>query len=549
MNRWGRLAWAVAAITGIATSAGADPRPNIVLIMAEDLSPRIGAYGDRIARTPHLDRLAESSLRFTNAHTTAGVCAPSRAAIIMGAHQDHWGAGHMRAHAGGYVAVPPEDWKAFPERLRAAGYWTVNGSGKTDYQMATGLTAAFSGPFTIWDEPNGDDWRGRAEGQPFFAYLTLGQSHESQVWPTWHASTTGLVMAFMRIPNHWSWQHETDPATVEVPPYYPDTPTVRADIARHYNNIATVDRLTGEILAKLDADGERDRTLVIWTTDHGDGLPRAKRWLYDSGTRVPLLVRWPGHVERGTVNEELVSGVDLAATILAAAGLEAPAQQEGRIFVGPAREPEPAFIFASRGRIDEQADRVRSVRDRGFLYVRHLMPDQPYVLDIAFRNEMPMMREMLAMHEAGALEGTPALWFRDRRDPEELYDTAADPHQIRNLAGDPAYRERLERMRAVLDARLADGRDLGLLPEEVLRERMWPGGEQPVTPAPDITWQGDAAVVTARHGASIGYRLGSEERWRLYTGPVPVSAGTAFTAKAVRYGWAESDAVASRAPH
>jgi N-sulfoglucosamine sulfohydrolase len=171
----------VAALCPSAALAETEHPWNLVLLVAEDSSPRLGSYGDELARTPNLDRLAAEGTRYTRVFTTSGVCAPSRAAIIMGAHQNHWGAGHMRAYAGGYVAVPPPEWKAFPELLRAAGYYVVN-DGKTDYQTGTGLGGAFGGPESIWDAEDSEDWRGRAEGQPFFAYLTFLGTHESQVW-------------------------------------------------------------------------------------------------------------------------------------------------------------------------------------------------------------------------------------------------------------------------------------------------------------------------------------------------------------------------------
>jgi len=535
------------ALAGAAPARAADDRPNILLLMAEDLSSRIGAYGDRVARTPHIDRLAEQGTRYTRAFTTAGVCAPSRAAIIMGVHQDEWGAGHMRATAGGYVAVPPEDWKAFPEWLRRAGYYTVN-SGKTDYQMGAGLAAPFRGPSSIWDEPAGDDWRGRAPGQPFFAYLTLEQTHESQVWPTWQFSPLAIVMSPLRAANHWSWDFETDPAAVRVPPYYPDTPTVRADIARHYNNLGNVDRAVGELLAKLEADGLADDTLVVFAGDHGDGLPRAKRWLYDSGTRIPLVVRWPGKVAPGAVDDGLVSGIDFAPTFLRAAGAPLPDYLEGRVFAGPERAPAPAVVFAARDRIDERLDRVRSVRGPRFLYIRNLMPDQPYVLPIAFRDQMPMMKEMLARAAAGTLRGPAALWFRKTRDPEELYDTAADPDDVVNLAGDAAYADVLARFRTILDLRLASGKDLGLLPEDELRERFWPGGKQPETPPPTVRWRDGRAALKARHGASVVFRPAGAETWSLYTEPVTVAPGASLEARAVRYGWAESVGVRVEGP-
>lgn len=547
-------------------SAAAGERPHILLIMAEDLSPRLGAYADPVAKTPNLDRLAEQGVRFDRAFTTAGVCAPSRAAIIMGAHQDRFGAGHMRAARGGYVAVPPADWKAFPETLRAAGYYTIN-NGKTDYQMSDRFGGSFGGPSTIWDAPSDADWSNAPSGRPFFAYLTLESTHESQVWPTWHwDGLMPLLMTPMRLMNHWHWPLETDPRQVQVPAYYPDTPTVRADLARHYNNIARMDEQVGAWLDRLEAEDRGRKTVVIFTSDHGDGLPRAKRWLYDSGLRVPLIVRWPDRRDAGTVNSELVSLVDLAPTLLALAGVSAPEHYDGRVFLDPGgeignsigrsadqggvasfqREPEPRYVFAARGRIDESPDQVRAVRDRRFKYVRHAQPGQPYVLDVGFRDAMPMMQEMHAMAAAGELEGAPALWFRARRDAEELFDTEADPFEVNNLVGQPAFEAKHQELAAALDAFWQTATDLGALPEAQLRERFWPGGVQPETAAPEIAQiqlvPGTHAVTirSATEGASISYRVdgGGEQ---LYTTPLSLSAGSAIEARAVRYGWLESD--------
>jgi arylsulfatase A-like enzyme len=533
------------AALAMAPAAGAVERPNILLIVAEDLSPRIGAYGDPVAATPAVDELAREGTRFSRAFTTSGVCAPSRAAIILGVHQNTWGAGHMRASRGGYTAVPPAHWKAFPELLRAAGYHTVN-SGKTDYQMSRRFPGGvFGGPDSIWDESDGEDWRGREPGQPFFAYLTLLSTHESQVWPTWRVrSWIQLVLAPGRIRNHLAWRHTTDPASLMLPPYYPDTPTVRADLARHYNNIARMDRQLEAILARLVADGLADDTLVIFMSDHGDGLPRAKRWLYDSGLRVPFIVRWPGRVAAGAVNEELVSGVDLAPTLLSLAGVPVPEHMQGRIFLGPDAQPEQPYVYAARDRMDEQPDAVRAARDRRFKYIRNLQAERPYVLDIAFRDQMPMMQEMRSLAAEGRLEGAPALWFRPRRDPEELYDTAADPHEVRNLAADPQHAAVLTRMRAELDRWLAASGDLGLLPEDELRRRFWPEGREPVTAAPAFERAADArlALRCETPGASIEVRRDGGP-WRLYTGPTPAPPGARLTARAVRYGWKRSDEV------
>jgi hypothetical protein len=283
---------------------------------------------------------------------------------------------------------------------------------------------------------------------------------------------------------------------------------------------------------------------VIFTSDHGDGLPRAKRWLYDSGLHVPLIVRWPGENEPGGVAGELVSGVDLAPTILSAAGVSVPEQMEGRVFVGPDKTGEPDHVFAARDRIDEGVDRVRAVRDRRFKYVRHMLPQQPYVLASAFRDQMPMMQELLALAEADALEGAPALWFRDQRDAEELFDTRADPHEIRNLAGDPAHAATLMRMRAVLDTWLGGGEDLGLEPEATLAERFWPGGKQPATRSPTIEKRGDSLhLSSSTPGASLLWRRPHDEGWSLYTGPIAALETGRIEARAVRYGYEVSASV------
>lgn len=524
------------------SSASAGPsRPNLLFIVAEDLSPRIGAFGDAVARTPRIDQLAREGVRYTRAFTTAGVCAPSRAAMIMGAHQNSWGAGHMRASGGGYVAVPPPEWKAFPELLRAAGYYTVT-NGKTDYQMSTELGGATGGPFTIWDEDSGEDWRGRDPAQPFFAYLTLDTTHESQVWPTWKLnSLMAILLAPMRIANHLSWVHETDPGRVRLPAYYPDTPTVRSDLARHYNNIALMDQELGAILDELEAAGLAETTIVVFMTDHGDGLPRAKRWLYDSGIHVPMIVRWPDRRGAGSVEEELVSGVDLAPTFLALAGAARPPHLQGRVFLGPDREPSPEYVFAARDRIDEQPDAVRAARDRRWKYIRNLRPELPYVLDVSFRDQMPMMAEMRALAAAGALDPGPSRWFASSRDPEELYDTSVDPEEMNNLALDPKHLKTKNRLSDALDRWLSSFEDLGLIPEDALRERVWPDGEQPQTESPTIRIDvsGRITLHSESEGASIAYRI-DDRRWRLYARPFEAVPGSRITARAVRYGWQPS---------
>jgi N-sulfoglucosamine sulfohydrolase len=524
----------------VAREAGGalDPQPNIILVMAEDLGLRIGAYGDTVAATPNLDRFAREGTRYTRAFTTAGVCSPSRAAIITGVHQNIWGAGHMRSAGGGYAASPPPPIKAFPELLRAAGYYTIN-DGKTDYQMGTRLGGAYGGPETPWDDGDSNDWSSRAPGQPFIAYVNLFQTHESQVWPTWMLpdSLLTLVLWPMRIWNHRQWPLRTDPARVVVPPYYPDTPTVRGDLARHYNNIATMDAAFGALLDRIEAAGIARDTIVIFTADHGDGLPRAKRSLYDSGLHVPMIVRWPGVADAGGESGRLVSAVDLAPTILAMADVPVPDWLQGRVFIGPDEaEPRP-FVYAAGDRIDDEPDTVRALRDARFKYIRHYQPQRSYVPGSAFASAMPMMRELRARHAGGTLVGVPALWFREPRAPEELFDTANDPHEVVNLIAEPRQEARVARMRASLDTWLASHRDLGFLPEDQLRERFFPGGKSPVTAPPLLETTGAVLRISSpSEGASIESRINGGA-WRLYTGPTALEPGDAIEARAQRHGW------------
>ncbi|MFW5973486.1 MAG: sulfatase-like hydrolase/transferase [Bacteroidota bacterium] len=526
------------------TSAGHPP--NILWISVEDIGPYLGAYGDDQAQTPVLDRLAEQGMTFTRAFTTAGVCAPSRAAIITGMHQSAFGAHHMRVthEAPGlptpYLVVPPPYVKTFTEYLRAAGYYTTNNA-KTDYQFGRGPRQ----PLTAWDESGPEaHWRNAPEGQPFFSVINLMTTHESQLWADPDRPLT------------------VDPSDVEVPPYYPDTPTVRRDIARQYSNIARMDEQVGSILSELEAAGLAQSTVVFFWSDHGGALPRGKRWIYDSGIHVPLIVRWPGVVAPNSVFDELVSLVDLGPTVLSIAGIDVPGHMHGRPFLGAKKTAPREYVYAARDRHDEAYDMVRAVRDRRYKYIRNFYPNEPYVKWIEYRNTLPMMQEMLLLNAEGKLEGPQQLWFSNRRPVDELYDTDADPHEVVNLAADPAHQTTLERMSRELDRWMGDIADMGRIPEDELAERFWPGGEQPITDDPffivysDENRRGEmrsdggsftapvtVELLSTTHGASIAYTLDDAENphWHLYTGRLRIEEPTTIRARAVRYGYAESD--------
>ena len=514
-------------------------RPNILLLVAEDLSPRIGAFGDSLAKTPNLDELAGQSIRFDQVFTTAGVCAPSRAALISGQHQIAFGGQHMRSSTGPlglYYAQPAEEVRAFPEILRAAGYYTFTDQ-KLDYQFS-GIRAG-SGPFTIWDQDGAGDfaWRDRKPEQPFFGLINFIETHESgvmrQTGPVY--SQAHAVSQHMRLQVTQQITERTPPEEVSVPVYYPDNADTRADIARHYDNIQVMDRRVGRILAALKADGLWQNTIVIWTTDHGDGLPRAKREVLDSGIHVPFLLHLPGNTEASS-NDQLVSFVDLAPSILTWAGLTPPAYLHGTAIQQGGRE----YVFASRDRIDEVQDRQRAVRDHRYKLIRSYHPDVAGGHKLNYRDNIDMVRTWRAAFQADELTPEQSLWFQPAGE-WQLYDLAVDPHELNNLAGKPAYADVQARLAAALAAFQARVGDTSDMPETELRARLTDQGEVPTTPPPELSISNGLLTVTSSH--SVGYRIEGSEAWQLYSQPLTPPADKTLEFKAQRYGWQASPIV------
>ncbi len=520
-------------------------RPNILWVSFEDTNPYYGCYGDKVARTPNLDRLAAEGCRWPNTFSTAGVCAPARSAVITGMYPISIGTHHMRTtHTNKftpelptpYSAVIPHYVKCFPEYLRAEGYYCTNNS-KTDYQ--------FDAPFTAWDELSDTaHWRNRPDkDQPFFAVFNPTSTHESGMWPE-------------RCPNP-----TFDPDVIELPPYFPDTPKVREAMARMYTNIENEDRRLGELLQQLEEDGLADNTIVFHWSDHGP-LPRGKRWPYDSGIHVPMIVRWPGQLEPGSVSERLLSTVDLGPTVLSCCGLDVPQHLQGQPFLGPKDRSDREYIYASRDRYDESYDMIRAVRDKQFKYIRHYHPELPYLQWIPYRNRHPIIQEMYRLHQEGKLEGPQTLMFQ-KRPAEELYDTEADPFETTNLADDPRFFAELERLRDALDNWIADVGDMGEIPEAEMVRQWYPNGERPQTVAPiaipiceenpgreaameESALPGPVLIQLhcATQGASIGYTFdeGDDAKWQLYDQPLPLPSGaTTLRIKAIRIGYKESE--------
>ncbi len=440
-------------------AAGADiDRPNILWLSTEDISPHVGFMGDPHAITPHLDQLAREGVVFNHAYTSAGVCAPVRSAIITGMYQSTIGTQHMRS-----AARLPAQIKLFPAYLREAGYYTSNNS-KTDYQLPKNETALKG----VWDESsNQGHWRNRPNPtQPFFAVFNFTGTHESGI-----ASDQKYAEVTAALPP----TERQDPAALTTfPPYYPETPAARENWKRNYELITAMDHWAGDLIQQLKDDGLYEKTIIFFWSDHGIGLPRGKRWLYESGTHIPLAVRVPaayrapGQITPGTVDSQLISSIDFAPTALNLAGVPLSPQFQGQPFLGPDLPPARHYIYGARDRMDERYDIIRMVRDERFRYIRNYEPLKSYYQYMNTPEKGTTMADLRRLHDAGQLASIPDRYFAPRKPVEELYDVDADPHEINNLATDSTYASTLARLRAVHLQWGRDTRDTGLIPEPVL---------------------------------------------------------------------------------
>lgn len=515
--------------TALVSAAHGADRPNILWISCEDMSANLGCYGDSQAITPNLDQLAEQGMRFTRAFTPAGVCAVVRSGVITGMYPPAIGSQHMRSHI-----VPPPEVKAFPELLREAGYFCTNRS-KTDYQF----------PVTpsIWDRQGDEhgDWRDRDDpDQPFFSVINLTLTHESQIRHD-EAQHQQVIEKIGRENRH-------DPAAVgdSLPPYLPDTQAARLNWAWYHDNVTLMDKMAGEILDRLEQDGLADSTLVVFWSDHGMGMPRGKRWLYDSGTHVPLIMRWPGELDAGAVREDLVSVLDLPPTMLAAAGVRVPRVMHGRVVLGADAGEEPPYLFFHRDRMDEVFELQRASRDRRWKYIRNYEPEKPYSQHLEYMDKMPAMQDWRRLAAEDQLSGAQKHWFAATKPIEELYDTEKDPWELNNLAALPQYSDRLERMREATERWQEQIDDTGLIPEAVLMEEMLPEGKIPQTEPPEFeAWNDEIRLRSATEGASIVYRLRDGDEWsdwKLYVKSLPAPE-VAVEAMACRLGFRNSPSV------
>lgn len=426
------------------------PPPNILFLVGEDTGCHHGCYGNAIAKTPNIDRLAAEGCRYTNACSTAPVCAPSRSTLVTGQYAFSLGSHHMRSQ----LLNPP---RLFTEELREAGYY-VNWANKTDFN--------FNSPETLADERR--EWiedleNGNLPQKPWFLFHNFECTHESSMWEEkWEAN----------ILPHLEEAEQTDLDQVQVPAYLPDTPTVRADIAHYFDALALQDKQVGRVLEALERSGQAKNTIVFYLSDHGRGLPREKRWCYDAGIHLPLIVRWPGKLEAGSIDDQLVSWVDLAPTVLNLAGVPIPENYQGRVFLGEGvKTPQRTYCFAGRDRMDEAWDRVRAARSKTYLYIRNFFPQLPYAQRNAYMEKQQTMQELRELDAQGNLNPAQAAWMDETKPEEELYDLRNDPDCVRNLAGHPQQEERLQTMRRNLDTFVQQSGDLGHYSERELINR------------------------------------------------------------------------------
>ena len=422
--------------------------PNILWITSEDNGPELGCYGDKYAKSPHLDGLAARGMMYLNCWSTAPVCAPARTTLISGMYPPSTGSEHMRSNT-----RLPERFKMYPQYLRQAGYYCTNNS-KTDYNLST--------QGEVWHESSRKaHWKNRKADQPFFAIFNHTISHESQIRN--NIPEANVIH---------------DPKKARVPAYHPDTPEVRKDWAQYYDRITMMDVRVGANLKEIAQAGLAEDTIIFYYGDHGSGMPRSKRWPYNSGLNVPFILyvpeKWkhlaPSDYQVNGKSDRLVGFIDLAPTLLSIAGIKPPEHMQGYSFMGKYATPEQPYIYGFRGRMDERYDMVRVVRDKRYIYIRNYMPHKIYGQYISYMFKTPTTQKWHDLYHAGKLNSAQSKFWQTKP-AEELYDLENDRDEVNNLAESKKHVDILNRLRKVQQAKALEIRDLGFLPEGQIHGR------------------------------------------------------------------------------
>lgn len=436
------IAFILASLVSVASAAD---RPNILWLTSEDNSVDwVGCYGNPYAETPNIDKLATQGFQYMHCYANTPVCAPMRSTWITGVYALSMGTHPMRSR----YPIPHDTIKYYPDLLKQAGYFVGNAT-KTDYN--------------IGGRPDGDawdtkkvDWSELQTHQPFLMVINTTKSHESSAFGDVNNTT-----------------HRPD--DVRLAKYHPDIPDIRKNYARYHDQVKKMDADIGKALADLEASGLAENTIVIYNSDHGGVIARSKRFLYDSGTHCPLIVRIPEKykhlrpAEPGSKIDNLVSFIDMPKTWLSLCGAETPAYLQGKIFLGPQTEPRDYHV-SFRGRMDERCDNVRAIRDQRFLYIRNYMPYAPWGQHLNYLWTMRATQAWEQHHKEGKTDAITGRFF-GTKPMEEFYDTAADPDNVHNLIDQPEYAKEAARLSQALDQWQLDYFDAGLLPETEVVKR------------------------------------------------------------------------------
>ncbi len=425
-------------------------KPNILWITIEDLTPMLGCYGDPVARTPTIDKLAANGVRYTNVYASAAVCSPARSCLITGLFATTLGTQNLRSET-----KIPDHIIPFPQFLREAGYYCTNNY-KEDYNFEVE---------GIWDESSKEaHWRNRSPDQPFFAVFNFETTHQSKIF-----GSDSTYQA--RYETYLSKIQRTDPNEVPLPSYSFDTPEIRKLWARYYDNVQIVDLQIKELLGQLEADGLTKNTIIFFYSDHGTGMPRGKRALYDSGTKVPLIIvapevyQQPLSLPPGSVRDQLISFADFAPTMLSLLNLKVPDYIQGTPFLGDKSQSND-FVFATSDRVDEAYELVRSVRTQEYRYIRNYLPHRPLIQPNYYsdQSEISQANRRILMQNPSMTNAQQSMWL-SKRPVEELYQVLKDPDETNNLAGNSDYKEVLLDLRSKNREMVLKTRDSGLATE------------------------------------------------------------------------------------
>ncbi len=484
------------------TFINAQDAPNILWIVCEDQSMFFAPYGDSSAFTPNINALSNDGVVYHNCYTPSPVCAPSRSSLITGMYPTTLGTQHMRAYKKTaknndtnphnqlpyYSAKPIRVARFFTEDLRANGYYCSNNA-KEDYNMECSPLA--------WDESNKDaHWRNREGVQPFFSVFNFMVTHESNIW------------------NNEVQYLEEEINQIKVPPIFPNHPSIIRDVATNYKNIEILDRKIGNLIAQLKEDGLYDKTIIFFMSDHGGPFPRYKRSIYETGIRVPMIVKWiNAPVQKRNI--QLISFVDFAPTVLEAAKVKSDINFEGVSFFN---KDQRSYVYAATDRFDGQEDRRRSIRGRNFKLIYNADTSSSIAKAIAYRKQMKTMQVLDSLKDKNELNASFSNWYAQHKDCFELYEVSEDYYETNNLISNPKYNRFYLHLKDRLFAWM-ESSDYGNMSESEMLQSMFTSTmNTPKLNMPKLILNDAGYLIESNNlYASVGWRNRNEATWKIYT--------------------------------